>query len=75
MSKRKLAVVMMSLVTAVVLLNLALAIALAQEHRPYVVSLAAAMTACVPGFVVAALAWKGRLPSRCAPQQDRRIGR
>jgi hypothetical protein len=47
-------------------LDLVLVFSLAAGHKPYVGALAS-MTAFIPGFIVAALAWQGRLPSRCGP--------
>jgi len=48
----------------VVAVNVMLAVGLAIDHKPYVLPLAS-LTACIPGFVVAGLAWRGRLASRC----------
>jgi hypothetical protein len=64
--KRKLAVVLISTLGLVLIVNLTLLLGLAVAHKPYLIPLVS-MTACIPGFVVAALAWQGRLPSRCAP--------
>ena len=68
MPKRKLAVVLALSMVSVGAANVLLAVALAHEHRPSVIPLAS-LTACIPGFVVAALAWQGRLPSRCRASQ------
>jgi hypothetical protein len=64
MPKRKLAVVLASSMGLVVAVNVMLAVGLAIDHKPYVLPLAS-LTACIPGFVVAGLAWRGRLTSRC----------
>ena len=64
MPKRKLAVVLASSMGLVVAMNVLLALGLAIDHKPYVLPLAS-LTACIPGFVVAGLAWSGRLASRC----------
>ena len=69
MPKRKLAVVLFSTLGMAAILDLALALGLAMAHKPYIGPLAG-LSAFIPGFVVAALAWQGRLPSRCgSPSQ------
>jgi hypothetical protein len=47
-------------------LDALLVLSLAIGHKSYIGPLAS-MTAFVPGLIVAALAWQGRLPSRCGP--------
>ncbi|HEY2750714.1 hypothetical protein [Phenylobacterium sp.] len=66
MPKRKLAVVLIGTLGLVLIVNLTLVLGLAVAHKPYLIPLVS-MTACIPGFVVAAFAWQGRLPTRCAP--------
>jgi len=69
MTKRKLAVVLMLTLGSVLAVDTALIIALAVEHRPFAIPLLS-LTAFIPGMVIAALAWQGRLPFRCgAPSQ------
>jgi hypothetical protein len=66
MRKRNLAVVLMSSLGLAVAVDLSLVLSLALEHRAYIIPLAS-VSAFIPGFVVAALAWQGRLPSSCKP--------
>ena len=68
MPKRKLAIILMLAMTAVGAVNLMLIFWLAFVHKPFIFSLAG-ISACIPGFVVAALAWQGRLASRCVPER------
>ena len=63
--KRKLAIILAVSMGSLAAIEVLLAVGLALEHGPYVIPLAS-ITACVPGFVVAALAWRGRLPSKCS---------
>jgi hypothetical protein len=65
MPKRKLAIILASSMGVVLAVNLSLALGLALEHRPFAMVLAS-LSACIPGCVVAVLAWQGRLPSKCA---------
>jgi hypothetical protein len=51
--------------SAVLLADLAVALALASAHRFYIGALAGSM-ATIPGFLIAALAWRGKLPADCA---------
>jgi hypothetical protein len=64
MPKPKLAVVLVASMGLVLAVDAALALGLAFGHKPYVIPLIS-MTACIPGLVIAALAWQGRLPSKC----------
>ena len=66
MPKRKLALILVSSMGFVWVVNLALGVGLALQHRPFAIPLLS-MTACIPGLVVAGLAWHGRLPPRCDP--------
>ena len=65
MPKRKLAILLASSMGLVWAVDLALGIGLALAHKPFIVPLIS-MSACIPGLVVAGLAWHGRLPSRCS---------
>ncbi len=64
MPKRKLAILLASSMGLVLAVDLTLTIGLALAHRPFIIRLIS-MSACIPGLVVAVLAWRGRLPSRC----------
>ena len=64
MTKRGLAIGLASSMVAVAAVNILLALGLALDHRAFVAPLAS-LTACIPGFVVAALAWRDRLPVAC----------
>ena len=68
MRKRKLAIFLASSMGLVWAVDLALGIGLASLHRPFIIPLLS-MCACIPGLVVAGLAWQGRLPHRlgCNP--------
>jgi hypothetical protein len=72
MPRRKLAVVQISARGLVLIVDLTLVLGLAIAHKPYLIALVS-MTACIPGFVVAVLAWQGRLPSRCALRARARL--
>ena len=65
MPRRKLAIILAASLGAAAFADLALVLALAHDHRPFVVPLAS-LTGFIPGLVIATLAWRGRLPSRCA---------
>jgi hypothetical protein len=64
--KRKLAVVLFSALGLAALVDALLVISLAVGHKPCIGPLAS-MVAFIPGFIIAARAWQGRLPSRCGP--------
>jgi len=64
MPKRKLAVVLWLSIGVAAAVDMALVATLALEHRAFVGPLLG-MTAFIPGFVIAGLAWQGRLPSGC----------
>jgi hypothetical protein len=68
MTKRKLAVVLASTAGLVGAVDLSLVLGLAFTHRPYAIPLLSLM-GCIPGFVIAALAWQGRLRSNCGAAQ------
>ncbi len=68
MPKRRLAIILAAMMGLVVLLDAALIVSLAWAHRPFYF-LIGSMAAVTPGFVVATLAWRGRLPSRCAARR------
>ncbi len=62
MPRRKLAIFLAASMGALCLVEGLFAVVLAAQHKPFAIALAS-LTACIPGFVVAALAWQGRLPS------------
>ena len=63
MQKRTLALVLIASMSGVLLVDLGLALALASAHKSYVGALAG-LTGTIPGFVIAGLAWRGKLPER-----------
>jgi len=65
MQKRTLALGLTVAMSLVLLADLLLALMLANAHRFYGGVLAGA-TATIPGFVIASLAWRGKLPGNCA---------
>jgi ABC-type cobalamin transport system permease subunit len=65
MQKRVLALGLTAVMSAVVLADLVLALMLASAHKSYG-AVVASLTATVPGFVIAVLAWRGKLPGNCA---------
>jgi F0F1-type ATP synthase assembly protein I len=68
MRKRGLAIILATAMGLVVTLDACLILILAWAHRPFYFLLGS-MAAVTPGFVIAALAWRGRLPSRCAARR------
>jgi len=70
MPKRKLAIILASLIGVVGVADLLLALGLALDHKPYILPLAS-MTALIPGFIVASRAWRGRLASTCSASRSR----
>ena len=66
MPKRRLALILFVSMSAVVAVQLVLMLVLAGAHKPYM-TLVAGLTGTIPGFVIASLAWRGRLPSACKP--------
>ena len=66
MPKRRLALVLFASMFAVVAILLTLMLVLAGANTPYL-SLVAGLPTLIPGFVVATLAWRGKLPSACKP--------
>jgi hypothetical protein len=70
MPKRKLAIFLAGTLGIVAMSSVALSAMLAVAHKPFVIPLLS-VTACLPGFVVAGLAWRGLLPSRCAAEPER----
>lgn len=64
MPKRRLAILLASSMGLVLAVDLALGIGLGLAHRPFLIPLLS-MSACIPGLVVAGLAWQGRLPPKC----------
>lgn len=67
MPKKKLAVFLSASMGAALIADLVAALFLANEHRPFV-ALVASATATIPGFVIAVLAWQGKLQTRCGSQ-------
>ncbi len=59
------ALVLTASMSAILLVDLAMALMLAGAHKSYVGTLAG-LTATIPGFVIAVLAWRGKLPGNCA---------
>jgi len=64
MQKRKLAIILATSMGLMAALDAWLILSLAWAHRPFYFLLGS-MAAVMPGFVIATLAWRGRLPSRC----------
>jgi F0F1-type ATP synthase assembly protein I len=67
MPKRKLAMVLFASMGVVLIGELAFALSLFTAHRSGALMLIGPMAATLPGFVVAVLAWRGKLPAACAP--------
>jgi hypothetical protein len=67
MPKRKLAMVLFASMGAILIGQLVLVLALLATHRSGVLMLIGPMAATLPGFVIAVLAWRGKLPVTCAP--------
>jgi hypothetical protein len=67
MPKRRLAAILGASMSLVVAVNLGLVLGLASDHKAYVIPALFGIASVIPGFVVATLAWRGRLRSRCWP--------
>jgi len=68
MPKRKLAIILATSMGLLAAMDALLILILAWSHRPFYF-VVGGMTALMPGFVMASLAWRGRLPSRCAARR------
>ena len=67
MPKHRLALALMASMVAVVLADVIATLALSSAHKPYLGLLVSA-SATIPGFVIAVLAWRGKLPVSCRPK-------
>jgi len=65
---KRLAVVLTTLMGLVVAVDTGIILTLAWAHRPFYF-VVGSMAAVTPGLVMATLAWRGRLPSRCAAKR------
>ena len=70
MPKRKLALVLVMSMSAIVIVQI---IAFTIVGHGSAALLSAGITATIPGFVIAALAWRGKLPFACAPRKKTTI--
>lgn len=68
MPKRKLAIILATSMGLVAAIDALLILSLAWAHKPFYFLLGS-MTAVMPGIVMANLAWRGRLLSRCAAKR------
>lgn len=68
MPKRKLAIGLYASMALIIAVESVFALCLAGAHRPYWQVLTS-LPATIPGFVIATLAWRGKLPSCAAAPQ------
>jgi hypothetical protein len=66
MPKRKLAMVLFASMGAILIGQLVVVLALFATHRSGAIMLIGPMAATLPSFVIAVLAWRGKLPAACA---------
>jgi hypothetical protein len=71
MSQRRLALILTGTLAFAFVVDAALAVMLALRHKWPMIPFAG-FAGFVPGIVIAAQAWRGRLPSTCAAQAPRR---